>query len=38
MKRKKLSMRGSRKLFTKTAKYVKPINFKAEPARGGFRL
>lgn len=38
MKRKKLTMAGSRKLFTKTAMYTNPINLKAEPARGGFRL
>lgn len=38
MKRKKLSRRGSRKLFTTTAKKVQTKNVAAKPMRGGIRL
>lgn len=36
--RKKLTKKGSKKLFKATAMQTKPINLKSEPARGGFRL
>lgn len=38
MRRKKLSKRGSRKLFTATADKTKAINLRAVPMRGGFRI
>lgn len=38
MKRKKLTRRGSRKLFTKTAEKVQKKNLVAKPMRGGIRL
>lgn len=40
MKRKKLSKKGSKKLYTATAdsNNVNPKNVKAVPMRGGFRI
>ena len=38
MKRKKISRKGSKKLFTATAKKVNKKNYKARPMRGGTRL
>lgn len=38
MKRKKLSRRGSKKLFTKTAQKVQKKNINPSPMRGGIRL
>lgn len=40
MKRKKLSNKGSKKLYTSTAdqNHVHPKNVKAVPMRGGFRI
>lgn len=38
MKRKKLTKRGSRRLFKATAMKVKPINNRPDPMRGGIRL
>lgn len=38
MKRRKVSMRGSKRLFTKTADRTKSINVRPEPMRGGIRL
>ena len=38
MKRKKMSRKGSKRLFTKTAQYVHAKNAHAVPMRGGFRL
>lgn len=38
MKRKKLSKRGSRRLFKTTAMKVKAINNRPDPMRGGIRL
>lgn len=38
MKRKKLSMKGSRKLFSKTARKVNRKNILGKPMRGGIRL
>lgn len=37
-RRKKLSRKGSRSLFTATASKVKSKNLRAIPMRGGFRL
>ena len=37
-KRRSMSKKGSRKLFTKTAKRVKKSNFKGSPMRGGIRF
>lgn len=36
--RKKLSRKGSKKLFSKTAKRVHPKNARGRPMRGGIRL
>lgn len=36
--RKKLSKRGSGRLFTKTASNVHPKNYQPVPMRGGFRI
>ena len=38
VKRRKLSKRKSRKIFTKGAVNVKKRNFRAKPMRGGFRI
>lgn len=38
MKRRKVSKRGSRKLFSATAAKVHPKNLRAVPLRGGIRL
>lgn len=38
MKRRKLSKRASKKLFSKTAQYVHAKNVHRKPMRGGFRL
>lgn len=38
MRRKKLTKRRSKRLFTKTAKRVHKRNMHASPMRGGFRL
>lgn len=38
MKRKKLSKRQSRKIFTKGAVNIKKRNLRTRPMRGGFRL
>lgn len=37
MKRRKMSRKGSKKLFTATAQHVKPLNVRAV-LRGGIRL
>lgn len=37
-RRKKLTLKGSRKLFTATARKVHPKNNKDKPMRGGIRL
>lgn len=37
-KRKKLSRRGSKKLFTATADKTKLVNISPRPMRGGIRL
>lgn len=37
-KRKKISQRKARKLFSKTADKTKSINVRAVPMRGGFRI
>lgn len=36
--RKKLSRKGSRRLFSKTAQKVKIQNLRASPMRGGYRI
>lgn len=36
--RHKMSKRHSRKLFTKTAQWIHPLNIHNAPMRGGFRL
>lgn len=38
MRRKKMSFRGSKKLFKRTAKKVHKKNLMATPQRGGIRL
>lgn len=38
MRRRRLSGRGSRRLFTATARKSKALNYRATPMRGGFRL
>lgn len=38
VKRRKLSKKKSRKIFTKGAVNVKKRNFRARPMRGGFRI
>lgn len=38
VKRRKLSRRKSRKIFTKGAVSVKRKNLRAKPMRGGFRI
>lgn len=38
MKRKKLTKRGSKRLFSKTAVKVQKKNLAANPMRGGIRL
>lgn len=38
MKRKRLTKRGSRKLFRKTASKVRPVNLKPDSMRGGIRM
>lgn len=38
MKRRKLSRRKSKKIFTKGAVKVKKRNLRARPMRGGFRI
>lgn len=38
MKRRKLSKRKSRKIFTKGVVNIKKRNLRARPMRGGFRL
>lgn len=38
MKRKKLTKRGSKKLFTATADKTHKINLKMTPMRGGIRM
>lgn len=38
MKRKRMSKRHSKKLFSKTAGSTKPINLRATGARGGIRF
>lgn len=37
-KRKKLVQKHAKKLFTTTAKQVRPVNLQAVPMRGGFRM
>lgn len=37
-KRKKISLKGSKRLFTTTAKNVKPQNVYVGPMRGGIRM
>ena len=37
-RRKKMSRKKSRKLFTRTASKTKSINLRAAPMRGGIRL
>lgn len=37
-KRKAISRRKSKKLFSKTASRARPLNFRATPMRGGFSL
>lgn len=37
-KRKKISLRGSRRLFSKTASRTRKRNLRARPMRGGFRI
>uniref|UniRef100_A0AAU8AZF2 Capsid protein n=1 Tax=Dulem virus 199 TaxID=3145676 RepID=A0AAU8AZF2_9VIRU len=36
--RRKMSSRGSKRLFTRTAGNTRAINLRAIPMRGGFRL
>jgi len=36
--RHKMSRRGSRKLFSRTAQWVHPLNIHRAPMRGGFRI
>lgn len=38
MKRRKMSRKGSKKYFSKTAQYVHPKNVHRKPMRGGIRL
>lgn len=38
MLRRKISRKGSRKLFSKTARKVKGKNLRGRPMRGGFRI
>ncbi len=38
MKRRKLSRRKSKKIFTKGAVKIKKKNLRARPMRGGFRI
>lgn len=38
MRRHKMSRRGSRHLFSRTAQRVHPRNLMATPMRGGFRI
>ncbi len=38
MKRKKLSRRGSKRLFSTTSQLVRSKNLRATPMRGGFRI
>lgn len=37
-RRSKMSKRHSRKLFSKTAAYIHPLNMHRHPMRGGFRI
>lgn len=37
-KRRKMSPKESKSLFSKTAQYVHPKNVHSDPMRGGFRL
>lgn len=34
----KMTRKGSRKLFSRTAQYIHPKNIHRQPMRGGFRL
>lgn len=38
MKRRKMTRKGSKKLFTATASKTNKINVRAKPMRGGFRI
>lgn len=38
MKRKKISSKVSKKLFTKTASKTNKLNVRVKPMRGGFRI
>lgn len=38
MRRKRLTRRGSRRLFARTAMNIKKKNYQATPMRGGFRI
>lgn len=38
MRRRKMSRRSSKKLFSRTAQYIHPRNIHQAPMRGGFRL
>lgn len=38
MRRRKLSRRHSKRLFSRVAQYIHPRNIHSEPMRGGFRL
>ena len=37
-KRSKMSHKSSKKMFTNTAKKTHPLNLRAVPMRGGFRI
>lgn len=38
MRRKKLTRRGSKRLFARTAMNIKKRNYQPTPMRGGFRI
>lgn len=37
-RRQKMSMKASKKLFSRTAQWIHPKNIHSAPMRGGFRL
>lgn len=38
MKRRKMTRKGSKKLFTATASKINKLNVRVKPMRGGFRI
>lgn len=38
MRRSKMGKKASRRLFSKVAQYIHPVNVHRNPMRGGFRL